>query len=53
MAFVRTRRVTGRAVAAHSLLDAIAIGIVAPFVMESHKNTNGTPLSSLQAEDGS
>jgi hypothetical protein len=42
LAFVRTRRVTVRAVAALILLEAIAIGIVAPFVMKSHKNTNGT-----------
>jgi len=42
LAFVRTRRTTIRAVAALVLLEAIAIGVVAPFVMKSDKGTSGT-----------
>src|SRR5439155_995255 len=42
LASIRTHRATVRAVAALILLDAIAIGIGAPFAMQSHKNTSGT-----------
>ena len=51
LAFVRTRRATVRAVAALILLEAIAIGIVAPFVMKSHENTGGTSAMSSAETD--
>jgi hypothetical protein len=51
LAFVRTRRATVRAVAALILLEAIAVGIVAPFVMKSHKNTSGTSAMSSAGTD--
>jgi uncharacterized membrane protein YraQ (UPF0718 family) len=51
-AFVRTRRATIRAVAALVLLEAIAIGIIAPFVMKSNKSTSGTPAMSSGSSGG-
>lgn len=45
-AFARTRRTTIRAVAALVLLEAIAIAIIAPFVMEDAADTNGSPAMS-------
>ena len=51
LAFIRTRRATVRAVAALILLEAIAIGIVAPFVMKSHENTSGTSAMSSAGTD--
>ena len=40
-AFARTRRATIRAVAALLLLEAIGIGVIAPFVMDSSDNKGG------------
>jgi hypothetical protein len=42
-AFVRTRRTTVRAVAAVILLEAVGIGVVAPFVMEDADDSGGGP----------
>jgi hypothetical protein len=44
-AFVRTRRTTIRAVAALILLEAIGIGVVAPFVMEDSDDASGSPMA--------
>jgi hypothetical protein len=52
LAFVRTRRATIRAVAALVLLEAIAIVIVAPFVMKSNKSTSGTSAMSSGSSGG-
>jgi len=52
LAFVRTRRATIRAVATLVLLEAIAIGVVAPFVMKSNKSTSGTPAMSSGSSGG-
>lgn len=45
-AFARTRRTTIRAVAAIVLLEAIAIAVIAPFVMEDSDDANGGPAMS-------
>jgi hypothetical protein len=53
-AFARTRRTTIRAVAAIVLLEAIAIAVIAPFVMEDSDDANsGTAMSAgaLSATD--
>jgi hypothetical protein len=52
LAFVRTRRATIRTVAAVVLFEAIAIGIVAPFVMKSNKSTSGTSAMSSGSSGG-
>jgi hypothetical protein len=44
-AFARTRRATIRAVAAIVLLEAIAIAVIAPFVMEDSDANNGPAMS--------
>lgn len=46
LAFVRASRATIRTVAAIVLLEAIAIAVIAPFVMEDADDTNGGPAMS-------
>jgi tellurite resistance protein len=50
-AFVRTRRTTVRAVAALILLEAVGIGVVAPFVMEDADDSGGGP-TAMSSGDG-
>lgn len=45
-AFARTRRATIRAIAAIVLLEAIAIAVIAPFVMEDSDDANNGPAMS-------
>jgi len=49
MAFARSRRTTIRAVTALVLLEAIAIAVIAPFVMEDADNSNGGPAMSADS----
>jgi hypothetical protein len=50
-AFLRTRRATIRAVAALFLLEAIAIAVIAPFVMDSNETSVGPAMSSGSLSD--
>lgn len=49
LAFARTRRTTVRAVAALVVLEAVAIAVIAPFVMEDSDNMNGSAAMSSAA----
>jgi hypothetical protein len=46
LAFARTRGTTIRAVAALVVLEAVAIAVIAPFVMDDADDTNGGPAMS-------
>jgi hypothetical protein len=52
LAFVRTRRTTIRAVAALVLIEAIGIGVVAPFVMEDSESASPASMSSNGTDFG-
>jgi hypothetical protein len=45
LAFVQTRRATIRAVAALLVLEAVAIAVIAPFVMKTHHKAGATAMS--------